>query len=72
MTMDASEQSGDVKLLGNWMTRTELANELGVSVATVARWHTEGVAPAFTKIGKRILYRRATVQQWLISRERGT
>ena len=71
MSMDPAPQSTDTKLLSAWLTRKELAQELGVTASTLARWHTEGSAPPCTKVGKKILYRREAVQQWLISRERG-
>ena len=63
--------SAEPRLLSPWLTRAELARELGVTVPTVARWHSEGDGPPYTKVGKRILYRRESVQQWLMSRERG-
>ena len=66
-----SDTSADTPLLSLWLTRAELAAELGVTVPTVARWHNEGCAPPCTKVGKKILYRREAVQQWLMSRERG-
>ena len=71
MSMDPAPQATDAKLLSAWLTREELADELGVTNKTIARWHTEGSAPPCTKVGKKILYRREAVQQWLISRERG-
>ncbi|MGY6704916.1 helix-turn-helix transcriptional regulator [Roseinatronobacter sp.] len=71
MSMNPAPQPADDKLLSAWLTRKELAQELGVTAATLARWHTEGSAPPCTKVGKKILYRREAVQQWLISRERG-
>lgn len=65
------DTGADTRLLSLWLTRAELAEELGVTVATIARWHSEGCAPPCTKVGKKILYRRESVQQWLMSRERG-
>jgi excisionase family DNA binding protein len=67
----ASEAQEKQPLLGAWMTRVELAAELGVSIGTVSRWHTEGTGPPFVKVGKKILYRREAVQHWLVARERG-
>jgi excisionase family DNA binding protein len=69
MTDAAASAPGHV--LEGYLTRKECAAELGVADATLARWHTEGNAPPFVKIGKRILYRRAAVQAWLASRETG-
>ena len=59
------------KLLEGWMTRDELAAELGVSVDTLARWETCRTGPALARVGRRVLYRHAAVLEWLESRENG-
>lgn len=56
-------------LLGEWMDRDELASQLGISVATLTRWGSARQGPPFTKIGRRSLYRREAVRQWLRDRE---
>jgi len=56
-------------LLGEWMDRAELASELSVSPDTLKRWGSSRTGPAFTKIGRRVLYRREAVREWLRSRE---
>lgn len=71
MNEAAPQEDRREHVLSQFMTRAELARELGVSVVTLARWHSEGNAPPFTKVGKRVLYRRAAVQHWLVSREVG-
>jgi predicted DNA-binding transcriptional regulator AlpA len=50
-------------------TREQLAAELGVSVKTLARWHTQRIGPARCKIGQFICYRREAVNEWLIANE---
>ncbi len=57
-------------LLGDeFLTPDSLARELGISSRTLARWHTERVAPPRITIGRTVLYRRSSVRQWLESRE---
>jgi DNA-binding transcriptional MerR regulator len=48
----------------------ELASELGVCVKTLERWRTLGHGPPVTKIGRRVYYRKSSVIDWLVSRER--
>ena len=56
-------------ILEEYLTRTELAAELGVCERTLIRWHDLGEGPAVSKIGRRPLYRRAGVAAWLAARE---
>lgn len=56
-------------VLSDWITREDLAAQLGLKVDTLRRWDARRVGPAFTKIGSRVLYRREAVREWLISRE---
>lgn len=58
------------RLLSGWMDRSELARELDVSPATLARWASEGSGPPHVKVGRRVFYRRAAVEKWLVERER--
>lgn len=60
----------DVKL-----TPRQLAEELDVSLQTLANWRWSGVGPRYTKLGDgrsaRVRYRRADVDAWLKARESG-
>lgn len=58
-------------LLSDWMGRNELAEVLGVSAETLRRWQSQRIGPPFAKLGRRVLYRRETVRQWMVSRELG-
>jgi hypothetical protein len=59
-----------IPLLGNdYLTQQDLARELRVSVRTIARWHVERIGPPRIVVGRLLLYRRATVREWLESRE---
>jgi phage terminase Nu1 subunit (DNA packaging protein) len=56
--------------LGGYITRRGFADEFGVSLRTVDRWEKRRIGPARTTIGKQVLYRVESVQDWLKARER--
>ncbi|WP_114966378.1 helix-turn-helix domain-containing protein [Alkalilacustris brevis] len=56
-------------LLQGWISRTDLARELGVCEETLRRWADARHGPPFVKAGRKILYRRATVLDWLERQE---
>lgn len=56
-------------LLHDWISRAELAAELGLCVETLRRWADARRGPKFIRAGRKILYRRATVLAWLESQE---
>lgn len=49
---------------------TELAELLGVSVATVRWWLHQGTAPDHFKLGRHIKFRHSDVEHWLEARRR--
>ncbi|WP_457646424.1 helix-turn-helix transcriptional regulator [Profundibacter sp.] len=60
------------KALSDWISRADLAQELGVTTGTLARWATERTGPPLVRVGRRVFYRRSAVRKWLIERERKT
>lgn len=56
-------------LLQGWISRTDLAQELGVCDETLRRWADARRGPAFVKAGRKILYRRSVVLDWLETQE---
>jgi excisionase family DNA binding protein len=46
----------------------QLADYLGVPLATVYRWRYEGTGPRGIKVGKHVRYRRQDVERWLETR----
>jgi hypothetical protein len=56
-------------LLNDYLDDSGLAEELRVSIRTVWRWRAERKGPPCTRLGKKVLYRRSTVKQWLEARE---
>lgn len=63
---DQHERPG---LLDDWMARAELADVLGVTSDTLARWETRRIGPPCVRIGRKVLYRREAVQKWLQDQE---
>ena len=53
------------KLLADFLSLKETAIELKVSKRTLDRWAVRGKGPPRTRIGRKILYRRESIQQWL-------
>lgn len=52
-------------VLEEWLTRAELAAELGVTVDTLSRWECRHSGPMCVRVGRRVMYRRANVEKWL-------
>jgi predicted DNA-binding transcriptional regulator AlpA len=51
-------------------TQTELARKLGRSKRTLWRWESRGVAPPKTVLGRLVLYKKSSVEDWLAQQER--
>jgi len=56
-------------LSADFLTRQQLADELGTSVRTLDRWHARREGPPRISHGKLVLYRRSAVRSWLASLE---
>lgn len=56
-------------LLRDFVTEPELAKALQITRRTLIRWYQERSGPPRTRVGKRILYRRAAVIEWLRAHE---
>jgi len=56
-------------VLSGYLTKTQLAEQLGRSVRTLDRMALSGDGPPRTKIGRTTLYRREAVLDWLRSQE---
>jgi predicted DNA-binding transcriptional regulator AlpA len=52
-------------LLGDFLTQDEAAAELNICERTLDRWRRLGEGPPITKLGRRVLYRRSSLQAWL-------
>lgn len=56
-------------LLEDWIGRAELAGELGISEDTLSRWETRRLGPPCIRVGRKVLYRRGAVRDWLKAQE---
>ena len=62
--------SSSEPILSEFLTKEELAAELRRNPRTLDRWELLGMGPPRTHVGRRVLYRRASVQKWLHAQER--
>jgi hypothetical protein len=62
--------SNSEPILSDFLTKDELAAELGRNPRTLDRWELLGTGPPRTHVGRKVLYRRASVQKWLAAQER--
>ncbi|WP_372841699.1 helix-turn-helix transcriptional regulator [Phaeovulum sp.] len=58
-----------LNLLADWISREQLARELGLTPDTLARWAARREGPPCTRIGRKTFYRRASVQDWIHAQE---
>jgi hypothetical protein len=52
-------------VLNEYLTKAELATQLHRSIRSLDRWALTGEGPPCVRIGRRSLYRRAAVVEWL-------
>ncbi len=62
-------QGASGAILAGWISRGELARELGLSEDTLRRWEGRRIGPVCVRAGCRVYYRRAAVQDWLAGQE---
>jgi len=63
------DEATDPALLDGWLDRAALAAELALSVDTLQRWETRRVGPPCVRVGRKVLYRKAAVRDWLRDQE---
>jgi hypothetical protein len=59
MTVDPAIEP---RLLRGWISRYDLARELGLTVDTLGRWERRRKGPACVRAGRKALYRMSVVQ----------
>jgi hypothetical protein len=60
------------EILSDFFTKEELAAELRRNPRTLDRWEVLGMGPPRTHVGRKVLYRRASVQKWLTAQEQSS
>lgn len=58
------------EILKDYVSREQLAANIGKSPKTLVRWELDGRGPPVTRIGRDVLYYIPSVQKWLRSQER--
>ena len=58
------------KLLGEFLTRAEMAKDLGKSERTLERWERQGKGPPVTRNGDTPIYNVPSARAWLRAQER--
>ena len=61
----SSARPASAGLLGGWISRLDLALELGVTVDTLRRWDAQRFGPPCVRAGRKVFYRRDGVRDWL-------
>lgn len=59
-------------VLDDYMTREQLAVEIGLQPKTLAKWANMRKGPPLVKVGRKVFYRKDAVQAWLKSNETRT
>ena len=66
------QQDTETSPLADYLTKDQLARQLGRSTRTIDRWHTQRIGPRRTKVGnKLVLYRKSAVSEWLEAQTEG-
>lgn len=52
---------------GEWWSDKEVAKVIGIAVHTIRQWRFSGKGPTYQKIGRRVLYRRTAVLEFMNS-----
>ena len=61
-------QDSAMETLDRLLTVEELADYLGVPIATLYQWRHRGEGPPGFRVGRYIRYRRNDVEQWIRDR----
>lgn len=57
-------------ILSGWVSRADLARELGLTEDTLRRWEDRRTGPACVRAGRKVFYRRSAIESWLEAQER--
>ena len=68
-TITLEDRAATQDLLAGWISRDQLAQELMVTADTLSRWEARREGPPCMRVGRKVFYRRSSVEDWLLSRE---
>ena len=60
---------GNPQILQGYLTRDELAAQIGRCRRTIERWTSLGIGPPRIRVGRLVLYRVESVRQWLAAQQ---
>jgi hypothetical protein len=60
------------KLLDEYLTEDELAEQIGRTLRTIRRWRALGEGPPWCRVGRQTFYRKQTVRAWFAGLEQDT
>lgn len=67
---ESQETDRLLSILAGYLTQKDLAQALGVSERTIARWHHFREGPPRVEFGRKVFYRLESVSAWIASCER--
>ncbi len=67
---EAKQSDQASAILAGYLTPKDLAQALGVSERTIARWHHFREGPPRVEFGRKVFYRLESVSAWIASCER--
>ncbi|ATX66945.1 DNA-binding protein [Roseinatronobacter bogoriensis subsp. barguzinensis] len=59
----------DMDFQNDLLTELQYAELTGRNVRSVQRERSQRIGPAFIRIGRKIYYRKAAIEEWLIAQE---
>ena len=72
-TVEEERKADDVSPQGKrLLSPKDIEHEFGIHRKMLAEWRSEGIGPAYTTFGRRILYERAVVENYIISKRINT
>ena len=54
-----------------YLDTAELSELIGLAKVTIEQWRARGDGPAYSKVGRRVVYKRSDVDAWLDEHKRG-
>lgn len=68
-TVEEERKADDVSPQGKrLLSPKDIEHEFGIHRKMLAEWRSEGIGPAYTTFGRRILYERAVVENYIASK----